>query len=348
MRPIPFLFCLAILTVAVSAQKPIKGSEPVQAALPNYLDAYCSELPDNFRVCRVRTTDDGDAQFLVQKNGSEFQRIEAPFWSMAGAGPTDFITFRTDLDKDGSKEIVLVSLDGVGNGMGISYSTVHIFDGRNLGERKPLSFYIEEFGDAQNFVYNARTRRTEILISYWMSYDSIDRKRGWGQYLIGKWFRYRNGKLVRLPQKPTLARRYLNSFARQRNNMNFDLREPFKWLTDRRANRIFREPDETTKPKSVQYGTISQESEIEDNVGFVISSDDGKTLDGTINADSPKESVLNITSIGEWRTRYLYPLTQSGTFSPSVFFNTLVGRKVRLETYERDFGGEFTKMWLLD
>jgi hypothetical protein len=187
-----------------------------------------------------------------------------------------------------------------------------------------------------------------------MSYDSIDRKRGWGQYLIGKWFRYRNEKLERIPQKPTLARRYLNSFADQRNNGDFDLREPLIWLSDRRAHRLFREPEEMIKPIRVRYGTIEQEIQEDapkDAVRLMIVSRDGQTIAGTINApfDMEKsETQINISAVGDWRSRYLYPKTSSGIFRFSVFTGPVIGQKVRLETYKREYGSEFTKMWLLD
>lgn len=353
MKLFPIAFCLIALATVASAQKLIKGSEPTQTDLPGYLDAYCSSVPKSFRICRVRTTEDGDAQFLFLEGETTIRHTEAPFWSTAGTDPENFFSYRGDLDNDGSKEIVLVSQDGVGNGMGISYSTVHIFNGRTMGHQEPITFSIEEFGDRQNFIYNPRTRQTEILISYWDSYESIDRKRGWGMYLIGKWFQYRNGKLERIPQRPTLARRFLDSFARQRNNIDFEDRRPYLWLSDRRAHRIFREPDEMTKPIRVRYGTIEQETPGNPEVGIrlVIVSRDGQAITGMINApyDMEKNEVkINITAVGDFRSRYLYPITRSGIQKLSVFTDPVIGQKVRLETYKREFGGEFTKMWFID
>jgi hypothetical protein len=33
---------------------------------------------------------------------------------------------------------------------------------------------------------------------------------------------------------------------------------------------------------------------------------------------------------------------------PSTYFDRIEGRRVRLETYQPGYGGEFTKVWLLD
>ncbi|MEO5859734.1 MAG: hypothetical protein ABIR33_12380, partial [Pyrinomonadaceae bacterium] len=272
---------------------------------------------------------------MVQKSGVEVTRIEAPFWAIAGAEPLDFFAYRGDLDADGSREIVLVSQEGVGNGMGITFSTVYIIEGRTDGSQaRPVSFSIEEFGDGQNFIYNPRTRKTEILISYWESYDSIDRNRGWGMYLLGKWFRYRHRRLEPILSRPTLARRFLFSFADERDNGGFENRWPHTWLTDRRAHRLFREPNEVSKPIRVQFGTVRDA--IEPNAAndetsqLTILSDDGQTLNGTFNAawDADKNATsLNITAFGDWSDRYLYPLTRSTIFRPLVFLDRIEGRR---------------------
>lgn len=353
-------FALAVVCFAAvlptAAQRLTQGGKVAEVRLPDFPAAYCSSLPSGFRVCRVRTSEDGDADFLIQKNGSTISRIQAPFWSLAGADPDNFIAYRGDLDMDGSQEIVLVSQEGVSNGMGITYSTAYIFDSdAGSAQLTSVSFPIEEFGEKDNFIYNPKTRQVEILISYWRSYDSIDPKRGWGMYLIGKWFKYRGGRLEPIPGRPTLARRFLYSFAEERDNGWFENRTPNKWLRDRRTHRLYREPAELMKPIGVRFGTIEAVNDPDPDTwrgaAFEIRADDGGTFRARINKrliDEAPDDSMDISSVGIWKTRYVYPVANTGIFWPSVFFADLKGRRVRVETYKREWGDEFSKLWLLD
>ncbi len=338
-----------------SGQRLAQGSKPRAESVPGFSEAFCSELSGKFRVCKVKTTEGGDAEYVVENGSATTNKIPAPYWMSAGAPPDGFFTYRGDLDVDGRPEVVLVSLEGVSNGMGVTYSTAYIFDGASVGSSsKPISFSLQEFGASENFIFDRASQRTEILISYWAEYSSIEPKRRPGVYLVGKWFRYRAGKLEPVLEKPTLARRLLNSFAAERDNTWFENRRPFTWLKDRRTHKLFREPDETTQPVRTETGTISKfierPSENDAASEFEFTTGSGTVIKGKLRGDWKPEDgkALEIKAIGLWKERYLYPLSWSMDFSSSAFLDRVEGRRVRLETYKPENGGEFSKVWLLD
>ena len=357
---LPFLIgFLLIFTSATVAQRLSQGSKLVETELSDVLEAFCSNLSGGFRVCRVRKNEDADAEFIIQKGGSTVSSIQAPFWSLAGVDPDSFFAYRGDLDLDGTNEIVLVSMEGVSNGMGITFSTAYVFDGKTVESHgRPISFSVEEFSHKENFIYDSRAHRTNILITYWKSYETIDPKRGWGMYLMGKWFRYRHGKLEPIATKPTLARRFLYSFAEERDNGSFENREPYTWLKDRRTHMLNREPAESSTLIRTEFGTVNELVEPEINadqqITLAILLDSGYTVNGAFNliwrsADKRDPELLNFEAIGLWKSRFLYPLSRSGNFRPSAFMDRVVGRRVRLETYKPEYrDDEFTNVWFLD
>lgn len=340
-----------------NAQKLVPGKQPLKTMVAGYQEAFCSQLDGGLSVCKALASDKGDADFVVLRSGQLAGRFAASDWSSIAITPDSFFTYRGDLDVDGSPEIVVVSLENVSQGMGVPYSRAYILDGRTLGgDRTPLSFTIQEFGAGENFVYDPAAGRTNILLSYWAEYASIEPKRIPGVYLIGKWFRFRGGKLEPVLDKPTLARRFLNSFAAERDNGWFENRTPLHWLTDRRANRLTREPDELTKPTSIRTGKIKNckmvTSPDGNSVTFEFDLNDGRAVSGKINGgpvrNDGSDNVLSIKSFGLWKQRFTYPLSWSMEFDPTVYFDSLVGSRVRIETFTTEHGGEFSKVWLLD
>lgn len=339
-----------IFSASAFAQGLTKGSTPAETSISR-APAYCSELTGAFRVCRVRLNEDGDAEFQVQKLGVTVAKIEADFWANVAVGPKDFLAYRGDMDRDGADEIVLISFDGVTQGMGVSYATAYIFDGRTIESGGgPISIPIQEFGENESFVYDRQTRRTNVLITYWSDYDSIEPKRPPGLYLVGKWFGYEKARLKPMISRPTLARRFLNSFASQRDNGWFENRKPYTWLRDRRTHRLLREPGDL-KPLGVRQGRITGYTE-PDGAGaeFAITTVDGTSF--KLRFDHPdhpaRESEMTVDAVGIWSGGYLYPNPRSGGLRLSAFAEKIEGRRVRVETYRRTYGDEFVRIWLLD
>src|SRR5204863_7326001 len=126
--------------------------------------------------CRIRLDEDGTAKFIIRHDGKTLNAVQAPFWSTAGVNPEDFVTYSGDLDNDGISEVILVSHDAVGNGMGVTYSTVHVFpDPIRFPDESPISFPVQEFGRKDTFVFDEKLKRVLILITYWKDYKTLDK-----------------------------------------------------------------------------------------------------------------------------------------------------------------------------
>lgn len=342
---------VVIFSASAFAQGLVKGTAPAETSIST-APAYCSELSGAFRVCRVRLNEEGDAEFQVQKLGVTVGRTRADFWANVAVEPKDFLAYRGDMDRDGRSEVVLVSLDSVSQGMGVSYSTAYIFDGRRVESGgAPITIPIQEFGDGENFVYDRTSGRTRVLVTYWADYDSIEPKRGSGLYLIGKWFAYRNGRLNADLGQPTLARRFLNSFAAERDSLWFENRKPYTWLKNRRTVRVFREPIPKGKLISTMVGKIAGVDENSEHTELKVEVRTGETLDLRLHrslSTEAKDGVPSVRAIGIASRRYLYPHPRTGGFLMSAFAERFRGRLVRVETYKPEYGDSYSLLWLLD
>lgn len=347
------LVIIILYAISVPAQRLVQGSKPRATNVSGFSEAFCSTLSGEFRVCKVKTSDSGDAEYVVESGSSAVNRIPASYWTSVNTTPDGFFAYRGDLDKDGSPEIVLVSQEGVSQGMGVTYADAYIFDGQRP-DAEPISFGIQEFGERENFIFDPRSGTTEILISYWAGYDSIEPQRGSGTYLMGKWFRYRNKKLEPALDRPTLARRFLNSFAAERDNGWYENRKPYTWLKDRRTRKFFREPAELGKLIRTERATITnfqpESAAGSGPASLDLTLDSGRALKGKFQAEADPDhpAEFEISGIGLWKQRYLYPLSWSMDFRPATFLDRIEGRRVLLETYRTEHGDEFTKVWLLD
>ncbi len=340
------LFCLIGSVSAAAGQRLKEGSKPAEAKVDGFAESYCSTVSSGLDVCRARTSEDGDAEFLVREKGVTVNSIGGQQWSTAASSPDAFQAYLGDLDRSGSDELVIVSLDSVSLGMGVSNASVYIFDGAKVRTKgTPIRFSIQEFGGPESFVYDTKTRQTDILITYWQDYNTIDPKRGPGLYLVGKWFRYRNNKLEPITTRPILARRFLNSFAAERNNSDFENRRPNTWLKNAQTHKLLTDPYESGPPQKVQNGIIESVTE-DGSVSFQFLTDGGERITGSRDGEN---GSMRIDSIGVWQDKfYLYPTFYSGDIIVGAFFGRLDGRRVRLETFSPERGEPVTRVWLLE
>lgn len=338
---------IVILSGLAYAGGPLKlGSKPEQRSVGAYADAFCSEVPGKFTACRVSKSD-ADIRFAFFKDGKELSSFEAPFWARANALPEDFAFYRGDLDSDGTNEFILVSLEGVSNGMGITYATMYIFpDLERQPDAKPAVMPIEEFGYEDTLVYDRKLGKTRILATYWESYDSLDKRRGSGMYLIGKWFEYDKGRLAPQLDKPTLARRFLNAFADERNNETFPERHPNTWLKHPTTVRFMREPATGDKLIDTTDGKVTEFSMGGDRgCRITVMSEDQETEKETfttVECSPENGSTAAVRSIGLRPQHYIFPKN----FNPYYYLYEMEGQYVRLKRYRDTYGRETVRVWI--
>ena len=203
------LASIFFLVINAEAKRLKQITERYEAKIEGYgIDDYkfgktnCVDFTKEKRVCKGYKSDDGVMYFIIQKNQETIITWQHPIGT--GSYTEDFHVYYGDLDKNNLPELVVVSNVNTSNGLGVTQANIYISSeplGKDL--RKPLVFPIEEFGERGNFIFDSKRNETQILVTYWSSFDNLDKKRGYGTYLVGKWFRYRNGLLEPIFGKPT-------------------------------------------------------------------------------------------------------------------------------------------------
>ena len=348
MKRFLLLFNLTFVVVFVSSevfgQQLTEGTKPTKSDLEGFGEGDCSLLPSQIRICEVLMSKQGVAKYFIQVNNQTVRSIEVPSSGTANG----FATYRGDLDKDGVPELILVSIYGVSNGMGVSHSMVYIFrDPIRSPNAGAVSIPIKEFGGNETFVFDQKLQRILLLVTYWRYYETLDKRRGSGLYLVGKWFIYQKGKLKPLFDRPTLARRFLYRFQNERSSNLFEKGTPYQWLRDRTTHRFYREPTEGRKSGSTELGIVSTFSTSpEEGCKIEIKTSGGKTIVGLCFgsiAEEKGKSHVSIADIGIWKYRYCFPYD----FDPSFFFRKVIGKRVKLENHIDEYGNKYTDLWFI-
>jgi hypothetical protein len=179
---------------------------PSEAQVAGCVRAQCIALPDGRRVCTCMG--DTTVTVRVEADGRTLHEWPADH-SLAGA-PESLRALVGDLDGDGRAELAVAEWQTTGNGLGISYHRLSIFDGRDA-TRAPVRVQVQDFTPDGSFVRPADGGGCRLIATRWNQLR--DARRGWGMYLIGQWMRYRDGRLEHDPTRPVIARRLLDRLA---------------------------------------------------------------------------------------------------------------------------------------
>ncbi len=350
MKTRPFLLVATLFLTfgSVPAQKAVRPSSgltgagfkyfgaPLKTTVSGYFEAHAVTVEPGFRIIKGRTGNAetfGDGDFLFERNG----KVEGK-WSGAAsiyANTEGFEVLKGDLDGNGTPELIVTELESVSNGMGVRMNGVYIFpDEARGGFRRPMYFSAYEYGRNGTFVRDGGENL--ILACDWRDL-TIDAKRGSGLYLIGRFFRYRNGELMPALDKPILARRFLNSFADERAKTEESPAVPLLWLSGGKAQTFKTEPGGFGKVVSERPGTI-QKVEV-----LPIKSEEATSTDTmvTIRFDDGKEENLRMESL--FNENQIQVVGFDGKFlvPDGISLRTILGenvnRKVRLVKYADGF-----------
>lgn len=364
-----FLSMLVISACAVfaHAQKLASGAKPRAVKIAEMLDAHCTTLPGNTRVCKGRNANDesGDGIFIIQRNGVKLGEIKGAI-SANGASPESFFALSGDLDKNKSAELVIVDFGGQSNGLGVNYYTVNIFpDFQTKGFQTPLSFDTHEFGTEGTFRYDTKTNETLIMLSEWGGVNVPDAKRGGGTYFTGRFFRYQNGKLKPAAGRPILARRLLNSFARERARTDASPLRPYNWLSSPQAVKLKGDPVFDEKPISSETGVIEKYEDVtekfksenggeetEVNISqIVVRMDSGERKTVVLFKGNYYDNLPERANRISPETFGILPvrMTLPTDFSPLLVFDDLAGMRVQLNAYTFDAdSAPVYRLWFIE
>lgn len=298
---------------------------PAPANIPGYHKAHCVSLTREIRICKGLS--DSENEFMLEKDGTRIGTW--PGQTYVGE-TSDFEVLLGDLDRDGQSELIVANRDSTSTGIAVNVWTIAIF---SLGDfssfRPPLTFSVEEYGSSGTFVSNGR--RVQILTTRWQWAKDPKRRRGEGLYLVGQWWRYKRGELVPSPNRTILARRYLDSFARERDRTANRPTIPFRWLTGPKAE-TFRVDPILANKKSVSEGLITNVSLETTNGRSTLKIEfkpDGSAPLTFIYPQNDSNEVNGLTNIGDFSTNRIYPLR----YIPPTSDRWLKDRRATVITY---------------
>lgn len=330
LKSITTISLLAAVMAAYSQAQPLrKVGAPQPAQVSGYDRGHCVSVRPQLRICKL-LSDDKDA-FLAERDGK-------PFGSWPGnsyLGETeDFEVLQGDLDGDRRAELVIANRDSTSAGMGVSHWTIAIFpDAEFRSFEPPLSFTVQDYGAFGTFVTTGR--KVNVLTSKWASMSGKG-KRGVGLYLVGQWWRYGDGQLHALLNRPIVARRYLSSFEVERLQTLNSTQIPYAWLNNTRTEQVRNDPLLERKAQTDVRGVIESVSLNKVNAGRVVKLNfrvNGGRRDSYVYApQSLEQGETEISFIGELATGRLYPTR----YLPAKPEEWLSQRRGKVRTYAVD------------
>lgn len=364
-----FVFSLLFfgLCISTNAQKLVSGGKPKLFESKGGVKAYTVKFPDGTYIYKFdRIMDeDKDSFFEIGKGRSALGKIAASI-NASGGTVDNFHAFYGDLDHNKSAELVVVDFNGQSNGLGVKYYTINIFaDFQTKGFTEPVSFADHEFGANGSFVYDAAKKETLILLTEFMDSEHIDKNRGSGLYLVGKYFRFQNGRLKPAYDKPILARRYLNSFEKERWNTIDDARVPSLWFSSPATHKLTGDPEFSIKPVSSETGVIEKFERLDEKYKRDAESEEQRVKfeQITVKFDSGERKTIVLSRSDEFsqpesfKTKILpdtfgmlpMKFALPTYLSPTLVFENFEGRQVQLNAYKLDADSEpFYKLWFIE
>ncbi len=194
--------------------------------VPGFGESYCVQLSGTARICACLTGDEEDtAQVFLERDGMIVQRWEDPYYSLAGAAALRVDA--ADLTGDGRDDLIVGILEASSNGMGIEVWTIRALTGNVVSN----AVKVEDYGVLGFATRSSRGSACNLLSTRWLRGSEPDR--GKGLYLIGQWYKLKNGGFVLARDRPRIYRRYLPTFERVRLEALSQKRPlPVTWYRD--------------------------------------------------------------------------------------------------------------------
>src|SRR5262245_11893762 len=333
------------LTVALGARaasqsaKVIRAGSPQPATILGVDLAHCIRRPGRLRICKTASAVDAHdrGSLIIEKAGKRM--ASWPIWLFAGQ-TSDFEVLQADLDGNGRSELILANHDSSSMGIGLDFWTIYIFpDSEFRGPQAPLIFGVDEYGALGTFVPEGD--HVLILTTKWLGMEDPQGKRDEGLYLVGQWWRYKSGELLPVVERPLMARRFLFSFAIERDRTESNPRRPYLWLRSRKTELLKESPligdgKKEEKRGVLQSVDVTPLTHEEATTEIVFKPQSGQPVTLRYPADNSLKHLGDAVSGRIYPDRYLPAMREK-----------LRGRQARLVTYGDDSEVEGEKvLWL--
>lgn len=320
---------------------------PTEPSTTPFERVHCIEIGNGLRVCKHISH--ADTFFAFERNGAVLGRWPA---STYNGGTSWFEVLKGDVDGDRDDEIIVTNCSGVTNGIGFQYWTISILPNPvKHGFKQPLEFNVEEYGAEGTFVKHPGDSYCNILATEWQwgAIREQKRKTG-GLYFVGRWFRYKAGRLEPIAERPVLARRYLYGFENERLRTLEDSKKPLTWLKSRLTKATGVEPLKLHKEVSSTHGQVLDVAQVrEEPEGYArirlrvrFRSDSGQRFVYGYSDEESEKETDTFYRLGNTRSGILYPKA----YEPADIDRWLTGKRVRIATYKDDYGALRRVIWV--
>jgi len=329
------LVLVSTLAPLVASQAPSstvklrRFANPVETTIDGRT-AYCVEVSTAMRVCDVEQADAGFRLTLFAEGRAAI--LADGRW---GVYRGMFSLLVADLDADGAEELIAVDHLSTTNGMAMTMDRLTVIADSASSRRSWISFGVAEYGDGSGtFVTRSDRPGTWILATEWSRSDTLDPQRGYGSYIVGRWFRYQKGRLI-ADARP-LVRRLLNSLDQERSAAA--PAQPYSWLMNGKGRIPERDPAlGSGEVLGIVRGTIDRVTDENGYSAFHLRLADGRAVNAKIFGEAPDERIDHIGLSGE-------RILPSGV-PPSAVVGDVTGRTVRLTRY-KDGTKELRVLWI--
>jgi len=194
------------------------------AAQPKCAYEYCAKAKPDITACKCYGEDE---MFTVSvRRGGRI--VHERRYDVVNFVNPEIEIRQLDLDADGRHEIIVAALLGMSNGMGVSYWSLIIVDGRT-GQAAELD--VQEYGEG--ILRREAGGQYTVLKTSW---EWLDHRH---DYFVARPYAYKGGELVAQKARGMWIRRYLFSFERERGRGCRDAavahRCPGEWLRKAKA-----------------------------------------------------------------------------------------------------------------
>lgn len=169
------------------------------------LDPQCLTVDGELAVCWQRV-DEGEA-LVVTQGGVERSRVRRTSYYQH---PFQLRAALHDLDADGDRELVLLWLDAISNGLTVETWELVIWEDPE-GDRPTAGLTLHDVSPSPLITPEPGRAGCDLLASRWMRLEGPFR--GGGNYMVGGRFSFDQGEVV-ATQAPVRARRLLGGGAR--------------------------------------------------------------------------------------------------------------------------------------
>ncbi len=322
------------------------AGQPKAVTVAGFTEAYGVALDGGVRVIKAKVAaneNGGVWTFVIEKGGKVLGKWSG-FATSAVLAVDAFEVLSGDLDGNGTPELIVTELETVSNGLGVRVTGVNVFrDGIGETFQAPVYFSVYEYGRNGTFV---RDGDETLILAPEFGELNIGDKRGPGTYLVGRFFRFRDGHLVPAFDKPILARRLLRTFEDERGRTQESPDAPRIWLTGGKATAFKTEPDKMGKPESERAGVIQSL----ETVPYKAETGEMETESKlTIRFDDGKEESFRLESVFQENQLYTIGFDNGAFLVPDgIRLSALLGANVKRRVRLAQYGGEApqTVLWI--